>query len=1122
MEVLSMRNQVTRKWSVLTLACALLLFLPGALAQAKPAIPSITITAPGSSGAKVATADDYATQVLNDSWDMNELTDVSKPFQSIGSFSVANGIWTATTNGNQPFFWLLSPGYNGSLHIGRDGNNYMQNLKIDTSKYYNLSFRMNYTKTGVTSTRLVFYWTTGDLLFKTDASQAYAASNAMTILSGWHTYSVDLRTLGTNPSDRRNMTTWEGQITGLAFFFVDDTGGSTIQLDWVRLTGAAPTTTNYTIKWTATESNDMSVALLADDDANSGNGVISTIASSVAATAGAYTWGTTTRLFPGAYYISARMGMDYASLVLGDSWDMSESTDLASYTNIGNPSFSNGVFSGVVSSAGSSYLDLNVDPNHPLDPSVFKILTFRMNIGLSTSAYSVWWTDENDTAKGINIGGLRSGWNTYSYDLSKSPDWNNGQKKKIIRFYPTLSSGASFQLDWMTISTVANANNDFNALSAVYTAYSAAPLAINQPTRLAFTAPSYTSGEDYATATRGAAWDMNSVADVYTTPPPAEASIDLTNFSFTNGIANFQNTSDNSKLYLRGPETVPINSQKYRYFTYRFYIEGTQDLSSVGGWVGRVIWFGPLGYSNAGLGYVGDEAVTQDWPLLEGWTIYNIDLATAPLETERTNHSTWTSVQEHALRLTPNEGTLQQAMHLDYVRLTARDVADQSHTIRWNTVNPDSDTVAVTLYYDTDKDPSNGRTRIAALTNNPGSYVWNTSGLNNGAVLYISGDANDGTNTTTWYSEAPLVVSRAPTISVSEPNGANDSIVRGNEYATSVRNDAWDMSQSTDLSGYGGISGATFSKGIFSGQTNAIGASYLDLTVPSSNPIDPTIYQNLVFRMYSGNQVPGGYSIWWHDQNGSWCSWNPGYTMAGWNTYSLNLVSQGDWNNGRKKDFLRIYPAINAGNTFQLDWVKLLQPNSTTYTIQWAATNVSGANVSLYYDTVGSGYNGTLIVSGLSGTTTSYAWDASSLDLGTYYIYGKIDNNINPAAFSYGAGPLTIVSQSNPVLSVSPSALTFMAQTGTNPTDKTLLVDNAGTSSFSWNITSDSWITVTPNSGRQQPATSKVSVQASDKAVGTYTGQIVINAGSAGTATVPVTLIVVGQLYNLNLPLILK
>jgi len=497
---------------------------------------------------------------------MNELSDVSMPFVSIdhpseSSPSVSGGIWTATTNGSGPSFWLLSPGYEYSLHIGRDGNNYMQNLKIDTSEYYNLSFRMNYTKPDLPR-RLLFYWTSGDLNFLTDPSQAYVASNPIDLLPGWNTYSVDLRTVGV--LDSRNMDGWEGQLTGLMLFFIDDTGGSTIQLDWVRLTG------------------------------------------------------------------------------------------------------------------------------------------------------------ETD------------------------------------------------------------------------------PLSSNQPVRLTFTAPSYTSGEDYATQDVGNSWDMNDSSDIYTTPPNVGETIDLAGFDFTRGIASFYNTSKDSMLYFKGPATVPIDSSKYRYFTYRFYIEGIQDLSAVGGWVGRVIWYGPLGYSDPSRGYVGDEAVTMAWVLHEGWNEYTIDLATAQLDTMRENHSTWTSVQPRGFRLTPNEGTLSQWMHLDYAKLTARSRADSFFAIQWDLVNPDSDPITTTLYYDTDTDPDNGKTLITTLPtvgvscsgqgralneHSPGisssdaytyflhlpwvtrhyyacsgnCYVWGTSSVAAGDY-YVYAELDDGYNVTSWYSETPVEI----------------------------------------------------------------------------------------------------------------------------------------------------------------------------------------------------------------------------------------------------------------------------------------------------------------------------------------------------------------------------
>ncbi len=463
---------------------------------------------------------------------------------------------------------------------------------------------------------------------------------------------------------------------------------------------------------------------------------------------------------------------EYATLVLNDPWDMDTKGDIPQpYQGVTNVSASNSIWSATITSAGVQngvglwFLAPGFKGGMPIgkegksfmhdnqiDTSKYHYLSFRMNYtGQNSPIVAIFGTDgwddfAGDAAANYAAVGwitINPGWNNYMADLSslnylQGRNWTNLVNKKLtgLRFLMVNGQqGANLQFNWIRLTDARYSFND----------------TLNNPTRLQFTAPSYTSGQDYATATRGSAWDMNSTADVYTTPPPFDPSIDLTNFSFVGGIANFQNTSSQSKLYFHGPENVPIDSSQYRYLTYRFWIEGTWDLSSVGGWVGRAIWFGPGGYGT-------DDAVTQDWYFREDWNTYTIDLVTAPLEPEHVNHSTWTSVQPRILRLTPNEGTLQQTMHLDYARLTARDTADTLYTIRWNTINPDGNSVAITLYYDTDQDPTNGRTLIGAVSGNPGSYNWNTSGLPNGQAFYVSGDVNDGYNTTTWYSETPLVI----------------------------------------------------------------------------------------------------------------------------------------------------------------------------------------------------------------------------------------------------------------------------------------------------------------------------------------------------------------------------
>jgi hypothetical protein len=266
---------------------------------------------------------------------------------------------------------------------------------------------------------------------------------------------------------------------------------------------------------------------------------------------------------------------------------------------------------------GNSYMYMR---DIRIDTSKYHYLSFRMNYtGSNSPSVAIFGTDGWDNFAGDSTANyaavgwitIRPGWNNYMGDLwtlkyQEGRNWTNLSNKKLTGLRFLMINGqrqANLQFNWIRLTDAAYSFND----------------TLNDVTRLRFTAPSYTSGQDYATTTRGKAWDMNDASDIYTSPPPWDASIDLTDFSFASGVANFRNTSNDSKLYLRGPENVAIDSSRYRYFTYRFWIEGTWDLSSVGGWVGRVIWFGPKGYG-------GDEAVTQDWYLREGWNTYTIDL----------------------------------------------------------------------------------------------------------------------------------------------------------------------------------------------------------------------------------------------------------------------------------------------------------------------------------------------------------------------------------------------------------------------------------------------------------------------------------------------------------------
>lgn len=77
------------------------------------------------------------------------------------------------------------------------------------------------------------------------------------------------------------------------------------------------------------------------------------------------------------------------------------------------------------------------------------------------------------------------------------------------------------------------------------------------------------------------------------------------------------------------------------------------------------------------------------------------------------------------------------------VQSPSSDIADETFTIEWSASDVDDDTISISLYYDTDKNTNNGMTLIQSSLSNSGSYVWDTSSLDEGNY-FIYALANDG------------------------------------------------------------------------------------------------------------------------------------------------------------------------------------------------------------------------------------------------------------------------------------------------------------------------------------------------------------------------------------------
>jgi hypothetical protein len=130
----------------------------------------------------------------------------------------------------------------------------------------------------------------------------------------------------------------------------------------------------------------------------------------------------------------------------------------------------------------------------------------------------------------------------------------------------------------------------------------------------------------------------------------------------------------------------------------------------------------------------------------------------------------------------------------------------------------------------------------------------------------------------------------------------------------------------------------------------------------------------------------------------------------GWHYYHCrgedNLSNWGNW--GNVED---IWIGVNDAPS-----ITVLTPandtivTGTTYQIQWTDSDPDNdASVSLYYDTDNTGYDGTLITSGISENDPNdfFDWNVGAVS-GRYYIYGMIDDGINAPVYDYSPATLTI------------------------------------------------------------------------------------------------------------------
>ena len=280
---------------------------------------------------------------------------------------------------------------------------------------------------------------------------------------------------------------------------------------------------------------------------------------------------------------------------------------------------------------------------------------------------------------------------------------------------------------------------------------------INNPPSIEVTNPSETSGADYATTVLGNPWDMSSAADIQLT-----GSDYLTNLSFSGGMLHATNTINdpNVTLLYNTNNSVPIDTSRFRYLTYRLQIDGAYDLGA--GSMTRVVWNSQVLMSGT------TATVSQDIVAWPGMNTYTIDLATLTADPDGGlepvgSAEPWTAGVKRHLRLDPHEFPEARPFHLDDVKLTAKPVASGPFTITFLSTDSDAgDAPTVSLYYDADTNPANGKTLIASgIPRAAGAFAWNPAGVPQGEY-FIYAEATDGVQSIGRYSRVPVQVIAIP------------------------------------------------------------------------------------------------------------------------------------------------------------------------------------------------------------------------------------------------------------------------------------------------------------------------------------------------------------------------
>jgi hypothetical protein len=653
-------------------------------------------------------------------------------------------------------------------------------------------------------------------------------------------------------------------------------------------------------------------------------------------------------------------------------------------------------------------------------------------------------------------------------------------------------------------------------------------LAIHHFAAITVTSPSENeviqSAEDFAAAAFQDPMDMNEQTDLgwFIFDTLSGSKSNLNDISFSNGIFSAPATS--AEPYIQILETgIPgtcnlgkigknfkIDADKYTVLAYRMYLSTSHD--------GLLFWSKNTIYN--------DITRTNPFSMYSGWRIGFLAIPTLGSAKVLGTKYNWAGAID-SFRIDPVPVPV--SVKVDWFRLV-QNSASLYRTVLWS-----GSTGNVDIYLDTDKNEGNGTSGKVAANVAGTSYQLYVGGLAPG-VYYVGVKHTSGGALA--YGNGYYRVNDIPTLNFTSPGEEG-----GNDFATVELGNAWDMNATSDLDGYTNLAAAPTITTISA--VNRQGDSLGNIPVlkgtsitGNSDPmlyllwfnngrgattkIDSNKYRILVLKMgLPGNwDLVGGSvaRIYWHVQgeffnnsiekmhqsadvivrHKSGSAITIDTIIADMKNLTLEeSQSYTGWNGSI--DGFRVDPhEFSTGKSFYIQEVKLaaFDRADDSYTIKWNYTDEysTNADLSLYYDTNNSGYNGTLINSGLDPANEQYTWDTANMANGTYYIYAVFSDGLNSNR-TYAPWPIVIDhnASASPTISLNKSSLNF----GTTGNSLTFTVSNSGGGTLNWTVTDNqSWLSASPTSG-QNSGTVTVTVSRTGLSAGTYTGTITVSDPNA-------------------------